>query len=121
MEEFGVILRQEQIFPHKEHKEKIKMSAVLIGGMDRLHRDYIEAAKSLGVKLKVFFGQERSIKKQLGSTDILILCTGKVSHSARKEVVRFAGLNNIPMRMIASPGVSSLRNCIEKELHPGNE
>ena len=89
------------------------MCAVLIGGMDRLHREYIEAAKSLGVNLKVFAGQERSIKKQLGGADMLILCTGKVSHSARQEAVNHASLKKIPLLMLRSSGVSSLRCCIE--------
>ena len=89
------------------------MCAVLIGGMDRLHREYIQAAKSLGVNLKVFAGQERSIKKQLGGADLLILCTGKVSHSARQEVTRHAAVKKIPLFMIHSSGVSSLRCCIE--------
>ena len=89
------------------------MCAVLIGGMDRLHRKYIETAKSLGVNLKVFAGQERSIKKQLGGADLLILCTGKVSHSARQEVTNHASLKKIPLFMIHSSGVSSLRYCIE--------
>jgi hypothetical protein len=89
------------------------MCAVLVGGMDRLHREYIETAKSLGVSLKVFAGQERSIKKQLGGADLLILCTGKVSHSARQEVVSHAALKKIPLLMLRSSGVSSLRGCIE--------
>jgi hypothetical protein len=89
------------------------MSVVLIGGMDRLHREYIEAAKSLGVTLKVFAGQERSIKKQLGGADILILCTGKVSHSARREAVSHASAKKIPVVMLRSSGVSSLRGCIK--------
>lgn len=89
------------------------MCAVLVGGMDRLHRDYIETAKALGVSLKVFNGQERSIEKQLGETDMVILCTGKVSHSARREVIKHAGAKHIPVRMIHSAGVSALRCCIE--------
>lgn len=88
------------------------MCAVLVGGMDRLHREYIETAKSLGVALKVFNGQERSIEKQIGRADMLILCTGKVSHSARRELIKHAGANQIPVRMIHSAGVSSLRCCI---------
>ena len=90
------------------------MCAVLVGGMDRLHREYVETAKSLGVALKVFNGQERSIEKQLGGADMLILCTGKVSHSARREVIKHAGAKNIPVRMIHSAGVSALRCCIEE-------
>jgi hypothetical protein len=97
------------------------MCAVLIGGMDRLHREYIETAKSLGVNLKVFAGQERSIKKQLGDADMLILCTGKVSHSARREVVSHASIKKIPLFMIHSSGVSSLRGCIENCRRGGNE
>ena len=97
------------------------MCAVLIGGMDRLHREYIEIAKSLGVSLKVFAGQERSIKKQLGGADMLILCTGKVSHSARREVVNHASVKKIPLFMMHSSGVSSLRYCIENCRLRGNE
>ncbi|MDR2536418.1 MAG: DUF2325 domain-containing protein [Treponema sp.] len=89
------------------------MCAVLIGGMDRLYREYIETAKSLGVALKVFNGQERSIEKQLGGADMLILCTGKVSHSARREVIKHACAKNIPVRMMHSAGISALRCCIE--------
>ena len=89
------------------------MCAVLVGGMDRLQREYIETAKSLGVDLKVFNGQERSIEKKLGSADMLILCTGKVSHSAQREVVKHAGAKNIPVSRIQSAGVSALRCCIE--------
>jgi hypothetical protein len=95
------------------------MCAVLIGGMDRLHREYIETAKALGVNLKVFAGQERSIRKQLGGADMLILCTGKVSHAARKEVVSHASVKKIPLFMIHSSGVSSLRGCI-KTCCPGS-
>jgi ABC-type uncharacterized transport system substrate-binding protein len=89
--------------------------------MDRLHREYIKAAKSLGVSLKVFAGQERSIRKQLGGADLLILCTGKVSHSARQEVVTHASVKKIPLFMIHSSGVSSLRGCIENCCLGGSE
>lgn len=88
------------------------MNAVLIGGMDRLYRAYMELASSCGVGLKVFSGQERNIEKQLGYADVLILCTGKVSHSARIQVLKHAAENNIPVRMIHSAGVSSLREYI---------
>jgi hypothetical protein len=88
------------------------MSAVLVGGMDRLHKEYINAAKGMGVNLKVFTGQERSIKSQLGDLDMLILFTDKVSHAARQEVIKHAKSNNIPLHMAHSSGVSSLRKCI---------
>ena len=90
------------------------MSAVLIGGMDRLHRQYKNAAADLGVGLKVFSGQERSVEKQLGSAELLILCTAKVSHSAKIEVMEYARAKGIPVQLLHSAGVSSLRCCLKQ-------
>lgn len=90
------------------------MCVALVGGMDRLKREYIEAANEMGVNLKVFTGKERSIKNQLGELDMLILFTGKVSHAARHEAVKHARANSIPVEMIHSSGVSSLRRCFEQ-------
>lgn len=88
------------------------MCAALVGGMDRLRQEYIDAAKGMGVDLKVFTGQERSIRNQLGDLDMMILFTGKVSHAARVEAVKHAKANSIPLHMVHSSGVSALRKCI---------
>lgn len=88
------------------------MCAALVGGMDRLKQEYITMAKDLGVDLKVFTGQERSIKNQLGDLDLMILCTAKVSHAARQEVMKHAKTRNIRLHMVHSSGLSSLRKCI---------
>jgi hypothetical protein len=80
--------------------------------MDRLNREYISVAKELGIELKIFTGQENSIKRQIGVPDVIIICTGKISHNARKEALRHAAANSIPLEMIHSSGVSALRRCI---------
>ncbi|MDR1946788.1 MAG: DUF2325 domain-containing protein [Desulfovibrio sp.] len=89
------------------------MSAVLIGGMDRLRRVYMLAAGELGIDLKIFTGHERSLRKQIGEPDMIILCTGKVSHSARLRAFKYADENSIPVEMIHSSGVSALKRCLE--------
>ena len=89
------------------------MCAALVGGMDRLRQEYIDTAKDMGVNLKVFTGQERSIRSQLGNPDMLIVFTGKVSHTAREAAVKHARACNIPLRMVHSSGVSSLRKCFD--------
>jgi hypothetical protein len=81
--------------------------------MTRLKQEYIDTAKDMGVKLKVFTGQERSIRGQLGNLDMMIVFTGKVSHTAREEAVKHAKSCKIPLRMVHSSGVSSLRKCLE--------
>jgi hypothetical protein len=89
------------------------MCAALVGGMTRLRQEYIDTAKDMGVSLKVFIGKERSIRNQLGNLDMMIVFTGKVSHTAREDAVKHAKAYNIPLRMVHSSGVSSLRKCFE--------
>jgi hypothetical protein len=91
------------------------MCAVLIGGMDRLRREYILVARELGFDLKIFTGQENNIKRQIGDPDIIVICTGKVSHNARLEALRHASAKAIRLEMIHSSGVSALRRCIKPQ------
>lgn len=88
------------------------MCAAVIGGMDRLKRDYINAAKREGIKLKVFTGKENRISPKLGSANLIILFTNQLSHAARRDVISHAKKNNIPVRQAHSCGVSSLRECL---------
>lgn len=89
------------------------MCAALVGGMDRLKREYIDAAKQGGVKLKVFTGKENRVASQIGSCGLVIVFTNKVSHKARNEVAAHAKSRGIPMKMLHSCGVSSLRKALE--------
>ncbi len=91
------------------------MCVGLIGGMDRLRRDYISTAEGTGCALKVFTGKESRIGEKLGRLDMLILFTNKVSHSARREVMAHARANNIPVQMLHSCGVSTLRQALESK------
>ncbi|EGY25608.1 hypothetical protein DA2_2088 [Desulfovibrio sp. A2] len=89
------------------------MCAALIGGMDRLKRDYINAALASGVDLKVFTGKENRIADKLGQADLVIVFTNKISHAAKREVVQHAKANSIPVQMLHSCGVSTLRQALE--------
>lgn len=88
------------------------MCAALIGGMDRLKQDYMRTAKKAGVQLKIFTGQENRIGSQLGDSEMIIIFTNKISHRARNEALSLAKTRNIPVRMVHSCGVSSLRKCL---------
>ena len=87
----------------------------LIGGMDRLRRDYLDVAAGSGCEMKIFTGKERHIGEKLGQPDMLILFTNKVSHAARREVMAHARSKNIPVRMVHSCGVSTLRQVLESD------
>ncbi|WP_461209152.1 DUF2325 domain-containing protein [Desulfocurvus sp. DL9XJH121] len=90
------------------------MCAAVIGGMDRLKRDYINAAKKQGIRLKVLTGKENRIGEKLGSADLLILFTNQLSHSARREALVHARKNNIQVELSHSCGVSSLKECLSR-------
>jgi len=90
------------------------MCAALIGGMDRLKREYINEAEKNGVKLKCFTGKERKISSSLGKVDFVVLFTNKVSHKARKDVMDAAKGLNVPIIQSHSCGVSSLREVLSE-------
>lgn len=90
------------------------MCAALIGGMDRLHHDYIDTARRQGVDLKCFTGKEKKIGAKIGQADLIIVLTGKVSHEARREAAKAAKSRDIPLVMVHSSGVSTLRDCLKE-------
>ena len=88
------------------------MSITLIGGMDRLRRDYENAAKELGVALTVCTGKESCLVDKMGTPDLAILLTDMVSHNARTRVLQKSRRTGIPVRFLKTNGVSGLRRCL---------
>ena len=94
------------------------MTAVLVGGMDRLQPHYQKTARKAGYRLKMFTGTENSINERIGKIDLMIIFTGKVSHSARKSAFEAAKAENIPVIMCHTCGVSTLKECLENKNCP---
>lgn len=90
------------------------MCAAVIGGMDRLKRDYMNEAKDQGFDLKHFTGKERTIGRTMGNVDLVVLFTGKVSHKARRDVLKAAKKSGTPVVMSHACGVSSLKKCLSE-------
>lgn len=88
------------------------MCVTLIGGMDRLQKDYIAAAKENGHSLKCISRNERNFIDKIGNPDAMIVFTNKISHEAKRKAVQVARSRNIPLQMVHSCGVSSLRECL---------
>ena len=63
------------------------MCVALIGGMDRLERQYINEAKGVGINLRVFTKPKTNISSKIASVDAVVIFTNKVSHKAKKEVM----------------------------------
>ena len=56
------------------------MSIVIIGGNERMVCQYTDICKGYGYKAKIFPKENGSIRKKIGSPDLLILFTNTVSH-----------------------------------------
>ena len=97
------------------------MCVALVGGMDRLKRDYENAAKRCGVKLKVFTGKESCLVDKMGCPDMAILFTSMISHNARTEVMQRSKTLGIPVTFLHSNGVSSLRQCLRELMEKNKE
>ena len=88
------------------------MCVALIGGMDRLERNYITEAEKLLIDLRVFTKSETGITSKIKNVDAMVIFTNKVSHKARKEAMNIAKARNIPVLMYHSCGVCTLRDCL---------
>ena len=89
------------------------MCVTLIGGMDRLRSEYIAAAKERGFRLRCISRNERNFVEKIGNPDAMIVFTNKISHEAKRKAMQVARARNIPLRMVHSCGVSSLRECLD--------
>ena len=63
------------------------MSVVIIGGHDRMVRQYKEICQHHKCKAKVFTQMRTGLDKQIGSPDLLILFTSTVSHKMIRTAV----------------------------------
>jgi len=88
------------------------MCVALIGGMNRLERQYLEEAGKFGVDLRVFTCSEARFKSKIRNVDAMVIFTNKVSHQAKKHAMSTAKANNIPVIMHHSCGICTLRECL---------
>lgn len=88
------------------------MCVALIGGMDRLERQYLDEAAKLGIDLRVFTKSEAGITSKIRNVDAMVIFTNKVSHQVKKQAVVAAKTKNIPIFMHHSCGICTLRECL---------
>lgn len=89
------------------------MCVALIGGMDRLERDYQDEAGKAGIQLRVFTKPETNLASKIKNMDAVIIFTNKVSHNAKREAVSAAKSRKIPVYMRHSCGICALRDCLD--------
>lgn len=88
------------------------MSVVIIGGNERMARQYSDICNEHGCTAKVFPKETGPIEKKIGSPDLMILFTRTVSHKMVQGAVEAAKKNAIPIARVQSSSVSALRTLL---------
>lgn len=73
------------------------MSLVVVGGNERMKKDYIQLAKNRGYKAKVVLNMSSRVKNSLGSPDAVVILTSTVSHKLMSSVQGQAKKKDIPV------------------------
>ena len=89
------------------------MCVALVGGMDRLNRDYRRVALAYGIKLQHFKRDCPRLEARLGKADAIIIFTNMISHGAKKKALSKGRAAGIPVLMCHSCGLASLKRCLD--------
>ncbi len=97
------------------------MSIAVIGGMDRLKRDYQKVGVKYGVDIYHFERGRPRLDKRLGNMDAIVIFTGRVSHNAMKTARSVATAGGASVIMSRACGLSSLAMCLERIIKEENK
>ena len=93
------------------------MSIVIIGGHDRMVRQYETICKKHNCKAKIFTQMPSCLNKKIGNPDLVVLFTNTVSH----KMVRCAVSEAKSKKSLKQSGCinrnfrATMRNCITKK------
>ncbi|MCC8139527.1 MAG: DUF2325 domain-containing protein [Lachnospiraceae bacterium] len=90
------------------------MSVVIVGGHDRMVRQYMQICKNYKCKAKVFTQMSASLDKQMGTPDLFILFTSTVSHKMVKTAVDEAKRRNVEVVRCHTSSGTALENILKE-------
>ena len=89
------------------------VTVVVVGGNERMKKDYISLAKEKGYKAKVFLNMSSKVKKCLGDPDAIVIFTSVVSHKMVISVEEQAKKRNIPIIRHKNNSKVAFAECLE--------
>lgn len=90
------------------------MSVVIVGGNERMACQYADICKEYGCRAKVFTKENGSLKKKMGTPDLLIVFTNTVSHKMVISASQEAKRNCIPVARVHSSSASALHTVLSE-------
>lgn len=89
------------------------MSIAIIGGNDRMVRNYKDLCKQHNCKAKVFT-QPAGIRDKIGSPDLLILFTNTVSHKMVISALNYVSNSSTRVVRCHSSSLAALKSILEE-------
>ena len=90
------------------------MSIVIVGGNERMERQYVEMCKKYKHKVKTFIQPVGRLKKKIGEPDLMIFFTGCMSHKmVHCALDEIKGMDT-KVERVSSASVASLKKVLEK-------
>lgn len=90
------------------------MSLLVIGGHERMERDYKNLAKNRGYKTKIYTTMSSQAKKSIGSPDAIVIFTSTVSHKLTKIVEAQAKKLDIPIFRHRNSSKVAFNECLSE-------
>lgn len=88
------------------------MSVVIVGGNERMVRQYEDLCREYSCRAKIFMKTDRGIQN-FGTPDLLVLFTSTMSHKMLDIATGQAKKRNIRVARCHTSSMSALRNILE--------
>lgn len=90
------------------------MSLLVIGGHERMERDYYKMAKNRGYKTKIYTTMSSQVKNSIGSPDAIVIFTSTVSHKLSRIVESQAKKMDIPIIRHRNSSKVAFEECLSE-------
>ena len=90
------------------------MSVVIVGGNDKMIRQYEDLCKNYKRKAKVFTQPSSNLREKIGRPDLMILFTNTVCHKMIVTATQTAGKNNIEIARSHSSSATALKKILSQ-------
>ena len=88
------------------------MSIVIIGGHERMERDYIRIGEKHGCKIKIFTKMPSDLCRRIGQPDYIVLFTDVASHKLVLSTLKISKKKNIPSFRIHNSSIQTLESAL---------
>lgn len=92
------------------------MSIVILGGHQRMERQYKELCEEYKCDAKIFTRADGGLKRKMGKPDLLIFFTSTMSHKMVRGAEREVKGSSTQIEYVTTSSASALRNVLRKHV-----